>query len=120
MMKSIDKLMLAISLILVAATGCSSDCDGDQIYSRGLCFEAIPPSPDGGPPADARFAHYGDVCVDPGSCADPTDFCMIPIGTSSGYCTRTACTVDADCPEAWTCVDLSQLFPQLPHACLRP
>lgn len=109
------KWILVLASVVV---GCSTDhCDKDQIYAHGLCFEPIADATRIN--ADAGAAHFGDACVDPSSCAAPTNFCMIEFGADTGYCTSTGCALDSDCPDGWKCTDLSTFTPGQPLTCTK-
>ena len=111
--------LLPVSVALALASGCfgNDHCDHDQTYAHGLCFEPVVDAAVA--TADADFRHFGDTCVDPGACTASTPFCFVPFGTQTGYCTSTGCAVDADCPTATHCTDLSVFLPGEPSVCVK-
>jgi hypothetical protein len=127
-LRSIHKNMLLKTvalgwLLAVAAIGGCADtenlCDPGQTYSNGICFAPDAPAPTAD--ADARFAHFGDVCTANPECALPTAFCVILPGATSGYCTAVGCLADPGvCPATWGCVDLSVYGEGLPSICSAP
>jgi hypothetical protein len=118
---------------LVALAGCKDDpnpCDSTTYYSAGSCMPYL----DAAPTSDDAEATAGEAgggtsklglpCTDNvthAECQGPdTDYCAVQPG-SPGYCTKSNCVTDADCPTNWTCFDLSKMgIVGYPAMCTKP
>jgi len=134
---------------LMATAGCKDDpnpCDSTSYYDNaGSCMpylDAAPPTPandaaaapDVGPVAIDAEAVVGEAgggasklglpCSDAvthAECQGPdTDYCAVQPG-SPGYCTKSNCVTNADCPPNWTCFDISKMgITGIPPMCTKP
>jgi hypothetical protein len=96
---------------------CKEDdpCPGkDLVNQNGTCVKA---GPDGAP-----VMGFGETCTDGTNhtdCDAPTDYCAVMPGQAQGFCTAQGCDVTPSlCPMGWSCFDLSQFDPSLPHICI--
>jgi hypothetical protein len=132
-----------VALVLLAEAGCKDDpnpCDSTTYYDGASCM----PKQDAGPTLDLAAAEADQPAVDTGGgeangsstsllgvpctssgaspeCQGPdTDYCAIQPG-NPGYCTKSGCATDADCPADWTCFDLSKMgITGYPPMCTKP
>jgi len=92
---------------------------GDAGADADAGDEADSGEPDTGVCADPG---YGDVCTATGpgpECPCEANFCALQPGSSAGFCTRTHCLPpDPECPDGYTCMDLSALAPELGSLCV--
>jgi hypothetical protein len=127
-----------VALALTAATSCKDEpnpCDSTTYLSGSDCLpktDAAVPTVDL-PPAPAVDTSEGEAsgtsllgaaCTDNvtnAECQGPgTDYCAIQPG-AAGYCTKSGCVTDADCPTSWTCFDLSKMgITGYPTMCVKP
>lgn len=82
------RILLAMAFVMAACATDGDQCDPDEKYSAGLCFEID----------TGQFSHFGDVCTADSECKAPTTLCE-----ADGYCTTTGCGTNEDCPVYWTC-----------------
>jgi hypothetical protein len=78
----------------------------------------------GGEATVAATSLLGAPCTDNvthAECQGPdTNYCAIQPG-SAGYCTKSGCVTNADCPTNWTCFDLSKMgITGYPAMCTKP
>jgi hypothetical protein len=132
--------LLAVAVILTS--GCKDDpnpCDSTSYYDGTGCMpytDAALPQADSAPAGEAAAlaidAEMGEAgasklgmpCSDNvthAECQGPdTDYCAVQPG-SPGYCTKSGCVTDADCPTGWTCFDLSKMgITGYPAMCTMP
>jgi hypothetical protein len=146
--KTTSGFLLVVALSAMA--GCKDDpnpCDSTSYHDKaGSCMPymdaaAPPPASDAAAASDASVvatdtdteANAGEAggasklglpCTDSvthGECqgAD-TDYCAIEPG-GAGYCTKSNCVTNADCPTNWTCFDLSKMgITGYPAMCTKP
>lgn len=142
--------MLMAVLGLTGLAGCKDDpnpCDSTTYLSGSDCMpymDAALPGPDAAAPSDQLAAteaaapsvdaeiseagaasKLGLPCSDNtthAECQGPdTDYCAIQPG-SSGYCTKSGCVTNDDCPTGWTCFDLEATYhvAGYPTMCTKP
>lgn len=139
-----------VPLVLVGLCGCKDDsnpCDSTSYQSGGSCLpktDAALPEPDlaapgpdlalvteaAAPAVDSESGEAGSAsllgvpCTDNvtnAECQGPdTDYCAIQPG-AAGYCTKSGCVTDSDCPTSWTCFDLAKMgIIGYPTMCTKP
>jgi hypothetical protein len=129
--------LVMATLAVMAPAGCKDEpnpCDSTTYLSGSDCLpktDGAVPSVDLAPPAvdadqgEASTASLlGAPCTDNVTNAEcqssETDYCAIQPGTA-GYCTKSGCATDADCPTTWTCFDLSKMgVTGYPPMCIKP
>jgi hypothetical protein len=136
------------ALALGGGAGCKDEpnpCDSTSYYSGSSCLPkmdaTIPATEDAAPPlaaeagapsldadqgeaSGAGASLLGAPCSDSvthAECQGPdTDYCAVQPG-KAGYCTKSGCVTDGDCPPNWTCFDLSKMGVMgYPAMCTKP
>ncbi len=139
-LRGIWGMSLAVGVVTGAA-GCNDTrCDPGQEFRNGECVQAAADAgvddaaaaddaagadaatapEDAAAGSDAVSVPLGTTCLEDADCGGETNFCARQPGTPSGYCSIKGCTVSPnDCPEGYTCVDMSQYAPGLIF-CMQP
>lgn len=136
-------MVATMTALLGAGIGCKDEpnpCDSTSYYDGTSCMpkkdaapredaapiDATGPALDtaaeeagGGPPSllgvSCMTAGTGPECDGP-----DTDYCAIQ-SAPPGYCTKSGCSTDADCPPNWTCFDLAKMgVVGYPTMCTKP
>lgn len=113
-----------VLLLWLAGCDASNPCDKDQVYEESVCLPAAPkPAADGGMRANTDAGADEDAgrsscsetladdldrsCTGDPSCGCAAPFCAVMPGQTAGTCT-VHCRVNShDCPNGYTCFDVS-------------
>jgi hypothetical protein len=125
MMRTMTMVTLVVVTLGVGG-GCKDDpnpCDSTSYYSGSGCLPKMDATIDADQ-GEAGTSLLGLPCSDDvthAECQGPdTDYCAIQPG-SAGYCTKSGCVTNADCPPNWTCFDLSKMGVMgYPAMCTKP